>query len=74
MTAEIHTLQLVHAGDGLHIEADKILNAALGKYIAVVLVGVDEEDALHVHGTDGAAQTNWLLDLAKGVLINGQDT
>lgn len=66
---EVLKLVIDHVGDGTHIEADQILEAAKGDLTSIVLVGVDKEGDIRVAGTDSAGESVLLLEWAKLFLV-----
>ena len=59
-------------GDGLCLPPDQILEAALGKYASVVLVGETDEGEIEVCGSHGAADSMMLLAWAQNFLVTNR--
>ncbi len=69
MTAEIVSLNPGLVGDGYKIASDDVLTAAIGKLSRLVLVGEDADGELYIAGTDGAADSTFLMERAKLTLV-----
>lgn len=53
---------------------DEVLKQAMGKYAEVLIIGVDDDDELHVKATFSLQPVeimNWLLDSVKFKLLMG---
>jgi hypothetical protein len=63
-------LKLVEVGDGVRLDADKILEAAKGnKFDRLAIIGQLEDGEMYVAGTANAGETLVLLELAKRVIV-----
>ena len=74
MSAEVIPLKLDMVGEGAKVPPDSVLEGAKGRLTHVVVIGLDENGFLQLFGSDGAAQTNFLLDRAKAHLIFNHET
>lgn len=63
----IHLVQPL--GDGVHLDADEILEANKGVFRTLVMCGLDADGELVVAGTDSTAESVFLLERAKHMLI-----
>lgn len=61
------------AGDGVHIDADQILEANNGVWVHLIIAGFDANGELVCAGTDGHRDSIYMLERAKQVLLT-QDT
>lgn len=63
-------LQLVEIGDGVRLDADKILDAAKGHaFDRLLIVGQQSDGQMYVAGTTGAGESMILIELAKRVIV-----
>jgi hypothetical protein len=58
-------------GDGYHIEADQILEAAKGQFDQLVLVGHGKDGTVSIRMTDGIADSVVMLAFAQMQLVQG---
>lgn len=56
-------------GDGFHMEADDVLNGAVGRLRQCFVVGTDEDGEIYMAGTDGCAESVFLMERAKALMI-----
>lgn len=68
MTENVVKLSVVQ-GDGFHIEADAVLEASKGQLVQLVLVGIDLDGELFMAGTDGSAESVFLMERAKARFV-----
>jgi hypothetical protein len=57
-------------GDGASVAVDDVLSRAVGKLTCVTVIGVTTEGALYVAGSDGAADSVFLMERAKAMLVD----
>jgi hypothetical protein len=58
-------------GDGYHIEADQILEAAKGEFNQLVIVGHGKDGTVSIRMTDGIADSVVMLAFAQTQLVQG---
>lgn len=63
----IHLVQPL--GDGAHLDADIILEANKGVFRTLVMAGLDLNGELVIAGTDSSAESVFLLERAKHMLV-----
>lgn len=56
-------------GDGFHMEADDVLNGAVGRLRQCFIVGISEDGEIYMAGTDGCAESVFLMERAKALMI-----
>lgn len=64
----LHLVQDV--GDGVHLEADQILEQNKGEFQSIAMVGRRPDGSMAVAGTDSAAESVLLLAWAQSFLVN----
>lgn len=67
MSNVLHLVQ--SAGDGIHIDADQILEENKSVWVSMVIAGFNEEGDLICAGTDGHERSIYLLERAKMLLL-----
>jgi hypothetical protein len=56
-------------GDGIKIDCDQILTAALGRLENVVIIGTEKDGSPYTASSDGLGETILLIELAKRDLL-----
>lgn len=69
MSADIVRLVQTQVGNGVTLDADKVLEENKGIFTELVICGFDEEGELAVCGTHGIRDTAWILQNALHSLI-----
>lgn len=67
MSNVIHLAQAV--GDGVHLDADEILENNKGVFRSLVLCGIGVDGELVVAATDSSAESVFLLERAKNMIV-----
>ncbi len=63
-------LKLVEIGEGVRLDADKILEAAKGKkFSRLAILGELEDGEMYVAGTANAGETMVLMEMAKRIIV-----
>ncbi|MFN3858124.1 MAG: hypothetical protein ACK4RV_10260 [Caulobacter sp.] len=58
-------------GADFRVEPDAVLAAPAGKLRDVVVIGYEPDGSLYVAASGGAAESLWLLEMAKRFLLEG---
>lgn len=56
-------------GDGARVSCDDVLNSAVGKLDQVAVIGLDADGDVYIAGSDGSAETVFLMERAKLFLL-----
>lgn len=73
MTAEIHSFIPGIVGDGFKTDPDEALTACVGKFTAVVIVGIDRDGKLRGNSSEGRPEAITMLERAKQMLLKSYD-
>ena len=57
-------------GDGAVVPVDDVLTSAIGKLRQVVVLGFAPDGEIYIASSDGVAESNLLIDLAKHTIIS----
>lgn len=69
----MHRLEVVRLGEGAVLPADDLLGHAKRELTHAVIIGRNRDGNLHFASTHGCAETLWLIEKAKAVLLSPDD-
>jgi hypothetical protein len=70
MNENVVPLRVVEIGEGVHLQPDKVLSAALGKLDEVVVIGLTEDGEPFIASSEGVAKALWLIEKCKLTLFD----
>lgn len=56
-------------GDGADLDVDKVLEAAKGDFLQVVVVGFDQDGEINIRSSHGSRDALWILRKAEHHLL-----
>jgi hypothetical protein len=72
MMGDVVSLDTGGIRDGIKVDSDQVLEAAVGKLRSVAVVGIEHDGTLFVAASDGAAESHFLFARAGDFLIRNE--